>query len=184
MLLFDEKDSDVAQAVLNKQCSHTRYMNQEFAPLNLFSSKIDDKTKSKIALKLSKLKSPKTYGSGQPSAVPISNDKDEGLEYCVSDFVGNGSLFMFDNMKFGKDWLTKPVATWKNYPSYLEMERYVKTLLVCNDPAERGVKLVSDFANCLTKDSTEREYLLQVVEADRKQKRDTNKSTLFSPFSV
>ena len=183
MLIFDDYDSEVAQAVLEKICRHTWYMNQEFSPLNLFSEKVNDKTKSKIALKLSKIKSPKSYGLGQPSVVPIGTDRD-GLEYCVSDFVGDGSLFIFDNLKFGKDWLQKPISSWKNNPSYLEMERFVKTLLVCNDPAERAVKLMSDYSNILTKNSKERQDILQLVEAHRKEQSDTNKSTLFSSFSV
>ena len=58
------------------------------------------------------------------------------------------------------------------------MEWFVKNLLVCNDLAECGIKLVSDYANSLTTNSTEREQLLQVVELQRRQFRDCKKSTL------
>ena len=35
-----------------------------------------------------------------------------------------------------------------------------KTLNVCNDSAERAIKLISDYATSLTKDNEERERIL------------------------
>ena len=103
---------------------------------------------------------------------------------CLSDSVGKGSLYIFDILGFNKEWLKSPMHLWKDDPNYLEMKNYIKNLLVCNDPAERGVKMVSDFIDCLTKDSAHREDLLQIVDADRRQFPDTNKSTLSKKFTV
>ena len=125
-----------------------------------------------------------SYHLGKPELPQLPTTKEDGLEVCLSDSVGHGSLYMFDIMGFKKDWLQKPIHSWKNDENYLEMEYFVQNMLVCNDPAERGVKLVSDFIDCLTKDSAEREDLLQVVEAHRKMFTDTNKSTMSSEFSV
>ena len=48
-----------------------------------------------------------------------------------------------------------------------------------NDCAERGVKLMSDFANTLTKDETDKQNLLQVVERQRQLfPTETTKATL------
>ena len=44
--------------------------------------------------------------------------------------------------------------------------------------AERGVKLATDYSKSLTKDSQQRSKIYQVVEADRRAKPDTLKSTL------
>ena len=44
------------------------------------------------------------------------------------------------------------------------MKYCVITLKVTNDLAERGVKLVSEFCDILTKDSDDLQNLLQVVE--------------------
>ena len=88
-------------------------------------------------------------------------------------------------MDFKTDWLQKPIQSWKDDSGYLEMEEFVKNMLVCNDPAERGIKLVSDFIDCLTKNSANREDLLQVVEAHRIQfPTNANKSTLSNQFTV
>ena len=44
----------------------------------------------------------------------------------------------------------------------------MKQLRVVNDTAERGVKLFEEFNNLLTHDEEENQFMLQVVEANRK----------------
>ena len=78
-----------------------------------------------------------------------------------------GSHFIFDKFGFSKEWLRRPVEEWKSSPGYLELEDFLRNLLVTNDSAERGIKLVSDYAMSLTKDSEERQRILQVVELNR-----------------
>ena len=45
------------------------------------------------------------------------------------------------------------------------MKNFVKYLTVTNEPAERGIKLVSDFSNTVTKNNTQRGNIIQVVQA-------------------
>ena len=45
------------------------------------------------------------------------------------------------------------------------MKGFVKYLTVTNEPAERGIKLVSDFSNTVTKNNTQRGNIIQVVQA-------------------
>ena len=47
----------------------------------------------------------------------------------------------------------------KKYESFQEMKNWVITLKVTNDLAERGVKLVSEFCDILTKDSDDLQNL-------------------------
>ena len=61
MLQYQIRDPHVAKAVINKMLGHTWYLNQVYAPFFLFSHSVDDAQKSEIALKLSKLTSPKRY---------------------------------------------------------------------------------------------------------------------------
>ena len=58
------------------------------------------------------------------------------------------------------------------------MKNFISNILVCNDAAERGIKLVSEYADVLTISSKGRKELLQVVEKHRKEYPDVNKSTL------
>ena len=58
-------------------------------------------------------------------------------------------------------------------------KRFVKTLNVCNDSAERGIKLISDYAKTLTKNNDEREEILQLVQAHRQKIKNITKESLF-----
>ena len=109
-------------------------------------------------------------------SVPLAQlTLDAALALKLSDFVDNESLFMFDAFDLKKDWLNKPVHTWKNYESFQEMKNWVITLKVTNDLAERGVKLVSEFCDILTKDSEDLQNLLQVVEQHHQEFSDVKK---------
>ena len=90
----------------------------------------------------------------------------------------NGSHFIFDKFGFSKEWLRRPVQEWETRPDYTEMADFFKTLLVTNDPAERGVKFIHDYAMCLTKDSEERQNILQVVDQHRKKLSNVTKKDL------
>lgn len=58
------------------------------------------------------------------------------------------------------------------------MEDFILNLKITNDTAERGVKMIQDYSKILTKDSKERQDILQVVEQHRDEIRDVKKSTL------
>ena len=58
----------------------------------------------------------------------------------------------------------------------------VKNLKVCNDSAERGVKLAGDFLDSATKE-TRFQNVLQVVENERKRVPDQRKKTRVEPSS-
>ena len=181
MLKYQTSNKAIATAVLDKLFGHTWYLNQCYAPFSLFSKKVSDLEKAEIALKLLKVKPPKEYSKGYPMPVPLRElDLKDGLDLKLSEFVGTESLFMFDQLGFSKEWLGKPVDTWKNYESFCKMETWVRNLKVTNDTAERGVKLVSDYCDSLTKDSDDLQNLLQVVEEHRREFPDVNvnKATL------
>jgi len=64
--------------------------------------------------------------------------------------------------------LSKPPAQWNEDESYQIAKHRVQHLRVVNDTAERGVKLFEDYNAMLTRDEEEKQFLLQVVEANRK----------------
>ena len=47
------------------------------------------------------------------------------------------------------------------------LEKLQKTVVV-NDVAERGVKLTQEYNNILTKDETEKQFVLQIVNENHK----------------
>ena len=183
MLQFQKYDSAIATAVVQKFMLHTWYLNQEYTAFSLFSKNISDKEKSSIAKKLSKVTPPKKYESGYPMPVQLPQNK-KGLDRKLSDSVMDGSLFLFDKLGFAKDWLYMPVTTWETNENFCKMRTWVLNLRVTNDCAERGVKLISDYAKCLTKDSVDRQNLLQVVLSNRNQFPDANVETFVKGSSA
>ena len=64
--------------------------------------------------------------------------------------------------------LELPTDTWNDNDDYLQGKNCVKKLRVVNDTAERGVKLFEDYNTILTKNEDEKQFLLHVVEENRK----------------
>ena len=58
----------------------------------------------------------------------------------------------FDILKVKADWLTWPLNEWEESEDYRKVRKFVMTVKVVNDAAERGIKLASDYAQSLTKD--------------------------------
>jgi len=52
---------------------------------------------------------------------------------------------------------------WTNNEDYNKTLLILKNISVINDVAERGVKLIEDYNNKITKDEPQNQYLLQVV---------------------
>ena len=58
------------------------------------------------------------------------------------------------------------------------MKERVKNMTVVNDCEERGIALIKDFNNTITKDETQKQYLLHVVAHHRKKFKEQTKTGL------
>ena len=172
MIKYRELDSDIANAILCKMANHKWYLTQEIVPFSLFSSRVPNKLKHDIALKILSVERPEGFRRGKPVFPEINNNT------TLADLVGPESYFLFDVLKIGTDWLSQPVETWTNSQEFKSAEKYVTSLKVVNDIAERGVKMISDFANVITTNSEQREMLLQAVEHNRKKYDSFKKACL------
>ena len=76
------------------------------------------------------------------------------------------------------DWLSKPVDERHLDSDFCIAERFVRTVEVVNDTAERGVKLISDFATSITTDPMQQSAQLQDGEHYRRLYPDFAKETL------
>ena len=93
------------------------------------------------------------------------------------DFVRPHSWDFFTILKVMADWLTCPLDEWEESEDFRKARKFVTTVKVVNDAAERGIKLASDYVQSLTKDSDVRQKLFQTVEYHRREKADIKKST-------
>ena len=78
--------------------------------------------------------------------------------------------------------LSHDVSLWSEDPDFLKFKEVAVHLKVVNDAAERGVKLLSDYLNILTRDDEQRDKILQVVQYHRKKMKKGDKSDYFSNF--
>ncbi len=87
----------------------------------------------------------------------------------LSCFLGPRSWFLFDklNLKENQEWLSIPAKYWDGFSGYKIAKYFVESLLTVNDPAERGIKLISELKDCC-RDPAEQELLAQVIEDHRK----------------
>ena len=68
--------------------------------------------------------------------------------------------------------------TWEDSEDFRKIRDYVRTVKVTNDVAERGVKLMAEYASILTTDDELRPLILQGVERNRKMFPSFKKSVL------
>ena len=73
-----------------------------------------------------------------------------------------------------------PPEKWNESDDYKTAKERISRLRVVNDTAERGVKLFEDFNNLLTNDEQQKQFVLQVVERNRKSipSESTKKSVI------
>ena len=119
---------------------HTWYLQQQIVPMALFSDKMSDDMKSRLAAKVL------TYETERELMVDIALEK-PNLKLSIIpattiyDLVGPRSFLMWDILGIGYDWLRKGIEHWESSQDYLEMRDYVRSVKVTNDAAERGVKV-------------------------------------------
>ena len=160
---FRAIDAELADTALNVLRRHLWYLTEEIVIFSLFSNRLTDDEKSRIAAKLLTFPVPENLPLGKPEFPDIL----EKTQLC--DLVGPHSWLLFISLKL-----------WSEDSDYLVAERFVRTVKTINDTAERGVKLMTDYALILTKDETMKQWILQVVDSHRKGFPEFNKKTMNS----
>jgi hypothetical protein len=99
------------------------------------------------------------------------------------DYITSKSLSVFDILSMnGQEeaiqFLSKPPADWPMDPAFQALSAKAKQLRVVNDCAERGIALITSYNASLTKDESQKQYLLQLVAGHRKKFPVPTKKTL------
>lgn len=168
---FKKIDPDLAKAVLTVLNRHMWYLTEEAVPLALFSSRVPDTEKKRIALQILKMKA----GDALTRGVPIFPQLKPSTK--LTHLIGKNSQLIFDLLGISYDWLSLPPASWPFQEAYQKAFLFVHNAKVVNDLAERAVKLITDFV-AITRNEEQRQCVLQVVEAHRRKVPDFRKETL------
>ena len=68
-------------------------------------------------------------------------------------FITRDSIKFFDIISGSSSFLKQHPSTWEANPEYQSACNVIKHLKVVNDAAKRGVRLMSEYNNILTKDN-------------------------------
>jgi hypothetical protein len=157
---YEKTDPEISKAAKSVLARHMWYLSDECVGLAFFSDLVSSNEKEKMVSALAK----------EPeNARNVRGDSNKvNEEMCLADFVNTRSKKLFERFDIDMSFLSSPPSQWDEIEAYQVGMSQMQKLRVVNDTAERGVKLFKEFNTLLTKDEQEKQFLLQVVEANRK----------------
>ena len=102
----------------------------------------------------------------------------------LSSFVTTNTKHFFAILGIDESFLDLPPESWNDNEQFMAAERIVKSLKVVNDSAARGVKLIQDYNEILTKNEEQKQYLLQVVQDHCELFPNSNKGTIVAGLTL
>ena len=162
LMQYHDIDSEISLTVLRVQARHYWYLSPESIILwSMFGTELSEDEKGQIAAVLLTKPRPANFEPKKvkfPVLTPTTT---------IHSLISSMSWFPFDLLGLSPKWLELPPSQWDQDPDYREMEKFARSVKLTNDIAERGVKLISDYSDKLTKDSDERKKLVMVVQNHR-----------------
>ena len=166
------EDEEISKAAVNALCRHLWYLSEELISLAFFDEAIPLEIKRQMVTAL------QNKGSEVP---PKRKHRDFTLtnlqNKTLADFVTSSSRIFFERLSLPSSFLEVDPAEWSSLDDYKISSNFVKSMSVVNDTAERGVALIQNFSNHLTKNEEQLQYILQVVEKHRQTFPNANIST-------
>lgn len=176
--LHNYPNKKVSEIACKKIVHHLYYFSEECVMFSLWDDDVSSKTKSLIAKKITSHNFDDDEGSdgseedGSKTETRKKYDlkiKDIAAflradnERILLDLVTHKSQHFFKRFCIPMDFLEREQSEWEHCADFLKGKDVVRNLKVTNDAAERGIKLLSDYNQSITKDHKQQTYLLQVI---------------------
>ena len=116
---FKQVEEDLAKEVLKVLGRNLWYLTEIIILFSLFSSRVDDDMKSRIAAKLVSLTHDDTIQFGLPTYPDLTPTME------LSVLVTGKSLKFFNITGTGSEWLNKPVAEWESDGEFVKARNFV-----------------------------------------------------------
>lgn len=182
LINYQDIDSEISKATAKKFSNHLWYLAPKTVALSLFDDNVPWVVKKNMVQVILEAETdheeeekeenlPKRYNFHQNTFSSFTNIK-------FSSLVTSGTKTFFKRFSISTEFLAEDPSTWKENPGYKSAFEKLKKLVVVNDVAERGVKLIHDYNKILTKSETEKQFVLQIVAEDRKKYPSATKSSL------
>ena len=101
---FRAIDSELADTALNVMRRHFWYLTEEVVIFSLFSNKVTEDEKSRIAARLLTIADPVDFPAEKPDFPDVLDTTQ------LVDLVGSNSWFIFHRLKLDSDWLKENVG--------------------------------------------------------------------------
>ena len=139
-LQLREVDRELAESALDTFNRHLWYLAPQTVLFALFSNRVSEDQKSRMASRLLTLDRKESPTLGVPKFPVLTAE----TELC--DLITEESWDFFDVVNSDPlPWLTKRVCEWESYADYNKVKTFVSTVKVVNNCAERAVALVTDY---------------------------------------
>ena len=162
-----------------KFSNHLWYLVPETVALALFDGNVPPAVKANMAqVLLDKVEEAEEEKNQVKRYILLEKDFSSFPNIKFPSLMTPGTKTFFNRFSLSTDFLNKDPSVWKDDPGYKSGIEKLKKIVVVNDVVERGVKLIQDHNNILTKDETEKQFVLQIVAGDRKKYPTATKSCL------
>ena len=175
LINYEDIDPEISKATAKKNSNHLWYLAPKTVGLSIF----DDNVPTQVRANMAQVMLEADRGEEEEEEEVkkyILHQKDfssfTNLEF--SSFVTNAIKKLFAQFSING----KNPTTWNDDPGYKSGLQKLQKMVVVNDVAERGVKLIQEYNNILTKDETEKQFVLQIVNENNKNYPSATKYSL------
>ncbi|ESO05645.1 hypothetical protein HELRODRAFT_171303 [Helobdella robusta] len=176
---YSKINKNVASAGTKKLKNHLWYLGTEMVWLSLFSNKVANAEKQLIVEAMTAVDSDWSVRGVKYPATELEHVKSKPLHDLVSGTSRAALLSLGMDAAILRETELEHVKS-KPLHDLVSVANVVKSLKVVNDTAERTVALMTNFNQSITKNETELQKLIQVVEDNRTRIPDSSKRTLAS----
>jgi hypothetical protein len=171
---YEKVNKGISTAAVKAFLRHLWYLSEELIALAFFDDAVDSNTKRRMITALQKETSDEAQPLKRIQIEPISIPEIE-----LSDFVTSRTTSFFHTLGLNADFLLQADPdNWQFCEHFQMAKKYISSLAVVNDRAERAVKLMQDFNCSITTNEEQKQYLLQVVLSHRAKYPAARKSLL------
>lgn len=164
-------DSAIGKAASTGFSRHLWYLSEYLVAFAFFDRDVSIQVKREMVAALEKPGS--DYPPKRIDATGLAVRK-----MTVADFVTRSSRHLFEVLNIPDEFLLVDPDDWESRDDYRAAVQLVRKVKVVNDTAERGVALMQNFNNILTKNEDQKQFLLQVVEQHQQMFPNSLKTTL------
>jgi len=174
-------DKDTSHIAIKMFCGHLWYLSAELCAFAFFDEAVSIDTKRKMVKALNSEESTSEMLSTTQRKI-FPKNANELLEKEIKDFVCLKTNNLFKRFAINTDFLKLNPSTWRSNEDFQKSLVLLHKIPIINVVAERGVKLIEEYNDKITKDKSQKQYFLQVVSDYRKKFPDHKKKRLLHHY--